>query len=65
MVAVDRQSFTMRHLTGLTNAFSKKIDNHVAAIALHFMHYNFCRVNKTLRVTPCDGGWRRQSRLDG
>ena len=31
---------------------SKKIENHIAAIALHFMHYNFCRVHKTLRVTP-------------
>jgi hypothetical protein len=35
----------------LTNAFSKKVD-HKAAIALHFMHYNFARVHKTLRVTP-------------
>jgi hypothetical protein len=32
--------------------FEKKVDNHVAAIALHFMHYNFCRIHKTLRVTP-------------
>jgi hypothetical protein len=36
----------------LTNAFSKKLDNHKAAIALHFMHYNFGRIHKTLRVTP-------------
>ena len=43
---------SMRRFTRLTNAFSKKVDNHVAAIALHFMHYNFCRVHKTLRVTP-------------
>lgn len=53
---VERQNLTMRmsmrRFTRLTNAFSKKIDNHVAAIALHFMHYNFCRVHKTLRVTP-------------
>ena len=42
----------MRRFTRLTNAFSKKIDNHMAAVALHFMHYNFCRVHKTLRVTP-------------
>jgi IS1 family transposase len=42
----------MRRFTRLTNAFSKKIDNHKAAIALHFMHYNFARVHKTLRVTP-------------
>jgi hypothetical protein len=42
----------MRRFTRLTNGFSKKIENHEAAIALHFMHYNFCRVHKTLRVTP-------------
>ena len=39
-------------ITRLTNAFSKKVDNHKAAIALHFMHYNFGRIHKTLRVTP-------------
>jgi hypothetical protein len=43
---------SMRRFTRLTNAFSKKVDNHVAAIALHFMHYNFWLVHKTLRVTP-------------
>ena len=43
---------SMRRLTRLTNAFSKKVDNHKAAIALHFMHYNFARIHKTLRVTP-------------
>jgi hypothetical protein len=42
----------MRRFTRLTNGFSNKIENHIAAIALHFMHYNFCRVHKTLRVTP-------------
>lgn len=36
----------------LTNAFSKKLANHAAAVALHFMHYNFCRIHQTLRVTP-------------
>ena len=53
---VERQNLTMRmsmrRFTRLTNAFSKKLQNHEAAIALHFMHYNFCRVHKTLRVTP-------------
>ncbi len=43
---------SMRRFTRLTNAFSKKVDNHKAALALHFMHYNFGRVHKTLRVTP-------------
>lgn len=42
----------MRRFTRLTNAFSKKIDNLGHAVALHFMHYNFCRVHQTLRVTP-------------
>jgi hypothetical protein len=42
----------MRRLTRLTNAFSKKLDNLKAALALHFAYYNFCRVHKTLRVTP-------------
>jgi hypothetical protein len=42
----------MRRFTRLTNAFSKKIENHAAAVSLHFMHYNFARIHKTLRVTP-------------
>jgi hypothetical protein len=42
----------IRRMTRLTNAFSKKIENHAHAIALHFMHYNFCRIHQTLRSTP-------------
>lgn len=53
---VERQNLTMRmsmrRMTRLTNAFSKKIENQAHAVALHFMHYNFCRVHQTLRVTP-------------
>jgi IS1 family transposase len=53
---VERQNLTMRmgmrRFTRLTNGFSKKLANHMAAVAIHFMHYNFGRVHKTLRVTP-------------
>ncbi len=53
---VERQNLTMRmhmrRFTRKTNAFSKKIDNHCYAIALHFVYYNFVKVHKTLRVTP-------------
>lgn len=42
----------MRRFTRLINAFSKKIENHEAAIALHYMHYIFAGVHQTLRVTP-------------
>ena len=42
----------IRRFTRLTNAHSKKIQNHEAAIALHYMHYNFCRIHSSLRVTP-------------
>jgi len=53
---IERQNLTMRmgmrRFTRLTNGFSKKIENHGHAVALHYMHYNFCRVHQTLRVTP-------------
>ncbi|MFN3954989.1 MAG: IS1 family transposase [Pararhodobacter sp.] len=53
---IERQNLTMRmgmrRFTRLTNAFSKKAENHAYAVALHFMHYNFCRTHKSLRMTP-------------
>lgn len=53
---IERQNLTMRmsmrRFTRLTNGFSKKVENHRAAVALHFAHYNLVRVHSTLRVTP-------------
>ncbi|MGH2560265.1 MAG: IS1 family transposase, partial [Thermomicrobiales bacterium] len=53
---VERQNLTMRmsirRFTRLTNAFSKKVENLMHAVALHFMYYNFARVHKTLKTTP-------------
>ena len=42
----------MQPFTRLTTGFSKKVEDHAYAVALHYMHYNFCRIHKTLRVTP-------------
>jgi IS1 family transposase len=53
---IERQNLTMRmhmrRFTRLTNAHSKKIENHIASIAIHYMHYNFCRVHESIRVAP-------------
>lgn len=53
---VERQNLTMRmqmrRFTRLTNGHSKKAANHAHAVALHYMHYNFCRIHSSLRVTP-------------
>ena len=43
---------SIRRFTRLTNAFSKKVENHTCAVALHFFNYNFYRIHRTLRVTP-------------
>ena len=53
---IERQNLTMRmhmrRFTRLTNAFSKKAENHAHAVALHFMYYNFCKIHMSLKCTP-------------
>ena len=53
---IERQNLTMRmsmrRFTRLTNGFSKKVENHRAAVGLHFAHYNYVRMHRTLRMTP-------------
>lgn len=65
---VERQNLTMRmnmrRFTRLTNAFSKKLENHVAAISLHYMYYNFVRFHQTLRVTPAMEAGSMQSPME-
>jgi IS1 family transposase len=71
---IERQNLSMRmgmrRFTRLTNGFSKKIENHAYAIAVFYMHYNFCRIHKTLRVTPAmeagltDHVWTIEEMLD-
>ena len=57
---VERQNLTMRmhmrRFTRLTNAFSKKVDNHRHSVALHYMFYNFCRMHQTC-VHASNGSW--------
>jgi IS1 family transposase len=71
---VERQNLTMRmqmrRFTRLTNGFSKKVENHAYALAIFYMHYNFCRVHQNLRVTPAmeasitDHMWTIEEMLD-
>lgn len=71
---VERQNLTMRmsmrRFTRLTNGFSKKLENHFYAVAIHYMHYNWCRIHKTLRCTPAmeagltDHVWEISEMLD-
>jgi hypothetical protein len=66
---VEKQDHTLRmhcrRLTSLTNAFSKKLENFEAAVALNFAYYNFCKTHNALRMTPAMGRWHRKLTLDG
>ena len=67
---IERANLTMRmhmrRFTRLTNGFSKKLENHMHAVSLHFMFYNFCKIHGSLRVTPAmeagidDHVWRME-----
>jgi hypothetical protein len=65
---IIRSDGRQRRFTRLTNAFSKKVENHMAAVALRYVWYNFARIHKTLRVTPvmeagiADHVWSRSLR---
>ena len=65
---VERQNLTMRmsmrRFTRLTNGFSKKIENHAYSVAIHYMHYNFCRIHSSPESDARDGSWYHRSRLD-
>ena len=54
--SAERQNLTMRmcmrRFTRLTNGFSKKLEDHIHMLSLYFVHYNICRIHKSLRVTP-------------
>jgi hypothetical protein len=65
---VERQNLSMRmgmrRFTRLTNAYSKKVENHVHALSLYFVHYHFLRVHKTLRMSPAMAAGISKTLLD-